>query len=69
MSKMSNLALEVAELLHNGNSVDEIAEIVGVPVDWVLSVQETMDDYIMENDYDDGQPDEAQEWYDYDPDC
>ena len=20
-------------------------------------------------DYDDGQPDEAQEWYDYDPDC
>lgn len=53
MSKMSNLALEVAELLHNGNSVDEIAEIVGVPVDWVLSVQETMDDYIMENDYED----------------
>ena len=53
MSKMSNLALEVAELLHNGNSVDEIAEIVCVPVDWVLYVQETMDDYIMENDYED----------------
>ena len=53
MSRMSNLAIEVVELLHNGNSVDEIAEIVGVPVDWVLSVQETMDDYIMENDYED----------------
>ena len=22
-----------------------------------------------EDDYDDGQPDEAQEWHDYDPDC
>lgn len=27
---------------------------------------ETADDYADEND---GQPDEAQEWYDYDPDC
>ena len=48
MSRMSNLAIEVEELLLNGNSPDEIAEIVGVPVDWVLGVQD-----VMENDYED----------------
>jgi hypothetical protein len=26
-------------------------------------------DILMEEDEDDGQPDEAQEWYDFDPEC
>lgn len=43
MAKMSDLWIEVEELLRNGNSVDEIVEMVGVPVDWVLTVQDSMD--------------------------
>jgi hypothetical protein len=40
---MSDLALDVEEMLRAGNTVDEIAEMVGVPVDWVLEVQDWMD--------------------------
>ena len=36
------------------------------PTDDANSVAESGD---AEGYYDDGQPDEAQEWYDFDPDC
>ena len=48
MSKMSNLAIEVAELLHNGNSVDEIANRTGMPVAWILDVKRNLIDDSME---------------------
>ena len=40
MAKMSNLRIEVEELIRNGYSANEVAEMVGVPVDWVLDVEE-----------------------------
>ena len=69
MSKMSDLYIDIMEYLRVGLSIDDIVVRTGAPYDWVVSVQNYMETCVMENDYDDGQPDEAQEWYDYDPDC
>lgn len=43
MAKMSNLMIEVEELLRNGNSIDEIVEMVGVPFEWVKQIEFAMD--------------------------
>ena len=69
MSKMSELFIDIQEMIASGYSMDKIVEKTGAPYAWVVEVQNSMEAYVMENDYDDGQPDEAQEWYDYDPDC
>jgi hypothetical protein len=47
MAKMSDLALEVEEMLRDGNTVDDIVDALGVPFQWVLEVREWMD--FMEN--------------------
>jgi hypothetical protein len=63
------MLIDIQEMLVSGYSIDEIMEKTGMPLDFILQVERSMESYVMENDYDDGQPDEAQEWADYDPDC
>lgn len=43
MAKMSDLAIEVEEMLRAGNTVDDIVDALGVPFAWVLEVREWMD--------------------------
>ena len=68
MSKMSSLALDIQEAIEAGElTFAEIAAKYNVPLDWVVQVNEELaEQYAAEYD---GQPDEAQEWYDFDPDC
>ena len=62
MSRMSELMIEIEERLIAGQSMDAIAEELKVPLDWIEGVTEMVSES-------DGQPDEAQEWHDFDPDC
>jgi len=43
MARMSDLALDVEEMLRAGNTVDDIVDALGVPFAWVLEVREWMD--------------------------
>lgn len=43
MARMSDLALEVEEMLRAGNTVDDIVDSLGVPFAWVLEVRQWMD--------------------------
>lgn len=57
------LAARVFELKQSGYPIDKyVREVNGKRVTYYFKAN-TMDDY------DDGQPSESQEWYDYDPDC
>jgi hypothetical protein len=38
MSKMSELHIEICEMLENGYDADDISVILGVPLDWVTNV-------------------------------
>ena len=51
------------ELLRDELSYDEIADLFQVTLDVVAEAAEFL------TSLDDGQPSEAQEWYDFDPDC
>lgn len=66
MSRISDKVLQVQELLIENPHMDleDIAVLACVDVDFVQDVESTM----LDEAYD-GQPDEAQEWYDFDPDC
>ena len=68
MSKMSSLALDIQEAIEAGElTFAQIAAKYEVPIDWVECVNDELAlQYAAEYD---GQPDEAQEWYDFDPDC
>ena len=68
MSYMSELAIDIQEAIEAGElTFAEIAAKYNVPLDWVVQVNEELaEQYAAEYD---GQPDEAQEWYDFDPDC
>ena len=68
MSYMSELAIDIQEAIEAGElAFAEIAAKYNVPLDWVIQVNEELaEQYAAEYD---GQPDEAQEWYDFDPDC
>ena len=63
MSRMSDHQVQIQEMLMDGFTIDHIATTLDVPKSWVIEAGEELDD---END---GQPDEAQEWHDFDPDC
>ena len=67
MSAMSELHMDIVDAINEGLlSFGRIAEIYGVS----RADVETIYDEMMAQDGDwDGQPDEAQEWYDFDPDC
>ena len=66
MSKVKNMLMDIQDAIVDAGpdlNFEEIAAKIGCPVDWVEAEYEAMmDDY-------DGQPDEAQEWHDFDPDC
>ena len=64
MSKMKDLVIQIQDMAMNGYDAEDIAMILDVPLSWVEEACGMVDD----SDYD-GQPDEAQEWYDFDPDC
>lgn len=63
MAKIKDLVVQIQDMALNGYDAEDIAMILDVPRAWVTEAV-TMDD-----DYSDGQPDEAQEWYDFDPEC
>jgi len=68
MSAMSELHMDIVDAINEGLlSFGRIAEIYGVS----RADVETIYDEMMAQDMDeyDGQPDEAQEWHDFDPDC
>lgn len=48
---------------------DVIGRLTRVEVTMLLDMIEALPPIEPEDDYDDRQPDEAQEWYDFDPDC
>ena len=61
MGKIKDLMVQIQDMALNGYDAEDIAMILDVPRSWVT---EAFDD----SGYD-GQPDEAQEWHDFDPDC
>ena len=63
MGRMSDLQVQIQEMVMDGFTVEHIATTLEVPKSWVYEATMALDD---END---GQPDEAQEWHDFDPDC
>ena len=64
MSKVGDMVLEIEELAYSGIPNEEIVKYLGVPTSWVEDVVTNLFESM-----DDGQPDEAQEWHDFDPDC
>ena len=63
MSKLKDLMIQIQDMAINGYDAEDIAMILDVPRSWVTEA--AFDD----SDYNDGQPDEAQEWHDFDPAC
>ena len=81
MGQMKALVMDIEDMLSSGTDVESTAKYLNVPVDIVADVYEALNgpdgggpDYddlsydAQHRDYD-GQPDEAQEWHDFDPDC
>jgi len=69
MSRMSELNILLVESLEVGLSDDSIIELMvmeGVPRE---ACSEILRVFKQSEDENDGQPDEAQEWHDFDPDC
>jgi hypothetical protein len=48
---------------------DEIAEQLPFDLDEMFNISANKAEWESEQEMDDGQPDEAQEWHDFDPDC
>ena len=65
MNRATRKAIE-QDLINQELSDEEIASKYGILLDTVYDI---LDDLQEELDGQDGQPDERQEWYDYDPDC
>jgi hypothetical protein len=64
MSKISDLMIDLQEEIESGFlTFEQIAAKYEVPLNWVDEAAKLM---IAEYD---GQPDEAQEWESFDPDC
>lgn len=71
MGQMKALVMDIEDMLSAGTDVESTAKYLGAPLELVEEIYENLNgpdgggpDY----DYE-GQPDEAQEWYDFDPDC
>ncbi len=43
MGRMSDLSLQVEEMLKDGSSVDEVVDTLRIPLDWVLEVRKWID--------------------------
>ena len=68
MSRMSDLYTDMQEMLERGSSVEDVSDFFNVPVEWVEEALGGLMQDMMDEE-DDRQPDEAQEWSDFDPDC
>jgi len=69
MGQMKALVMDIEDMLSAGTDVESTAKYLGAPLELVEEIYENLNgpngggpDY-------DGQPDEAQEWHDFDPDC
>jgi len=69
MGQMKALVMDIETMLSAGTDVESTAKYLGAPLELVEEIYENLNgpdgggpDY-------DGQPDEAQEWHDFDPDC
>ncbi len=75
MGQMKALVMDIEDMLSDGIDVVNTAKYLGAPLELVEEIYENLfgPEYIpdeAEPDYDyDGQPDWAQEWHDFDPDC
>lgn len=65
MGKIKEKLIDIQDMAMNGYDAEDIAMILDVPRAWVDEAITMIDD----SDYNDGQPDEAQEWHDFDPEC
>lgn len=45
MSKMAELAMEVEEMLENGHDYKVVAEVLNIPLSWVIATAEEMVSY------------------------
>lgn len=71
MGYFAALAVDVEEALFEGATPEQIATKFNISVEQVNAYIEQLEEADRdpyEEDYD-GQPDEAQEWHDFDPDC
>ena len=69
MSRMSEMHADITEMIQRGYRFDTIVEAMvadGLPREACSII---IDAFIEQMGEYDGQPDEAQEWADFDPDC
>jgi len=82
MGQMKALVMDIEDMLSAGTDVESTAKYLGAPLELVEEIYENLNgpngggpDYddlsydAQHRDHHDGQPDEAQEWHDFDPDC
>jgi len=46
MGKMSDMCIEIADMLKNGYDAQSIALILEIPESWVLEVSDNLDEYV-----------------------
>jgi len=74
MSKMSELDQLIRDAYYTGEqTAEEVAATYSIPLAIVEEIWNDLEEADFDYEYDgyeyDGQPDEAQEWNDFDPDC
>jgi hypothetical protein len=55
MSRMSELHIEISEMLENGYDAEDTASCLGVPLEWVLAAQKGLAN-MSEMQYNGGEP-------------
>jgi hypothetical protein len=55
MAKLKEMLIDIQEMLVSGYSIDEIVQKTGMPLAWIMEVERTINDYVVENDYDDSE--------------
>jgi hypothetical protein len=55
MSRMSDLHIEISEMLENGYDAEDTASCLGVPIEWVLAAQKGLAN-MSEMQYNGGEP-------------
>ena len=71
MGRFNELVITVGEMVDQGLSDSDIAELNHITLE---QVQDIVSEWypaqsMTDEDTNDGQPDEMQEWHDFDPDC
>ena len=42
MSKMSDLDIEVQEMINHGMNANHVADVLGIPIEWVIATETAM---------------------------